>query len=266
MSKFAFAFSKNKENIVDFRGSDIHPLTACYGEVFEGFLFDANVSKGRCSPGYKLEEYFLTKAVVAMKKNIGNEEKAARNVINIFYQTFQPKNANNWFGLNLRNEALGRSPPWYSVLPWRARSKESYADVIKQAAEKENGEYGLNCGVNGGWTFCGPAIKEKIDIEVKRLYQTHTSIANNGYIRTNAKGGDIVCSALVNENNDWRWLVTSGFHRAAILAGIGCEKITIRVNLIVKLGESAYWPHVVDGLYTEEEGRSIFYKLFDGSR
>lgn len=265
MKDYAGAFLKNNKGLVFLDDSQNHPLIMRYGEIFEAAIINVDINHGRYNPGFLINKHHFFNAVLKMKReNASDLYRLCRAEIKGFYSSFTPKNVNEWFGLKLKNESLGNSPPWFGVLPWRARSPESYAIAIEKGAIKDNSRYGLEKGIVGGWTFCGPVVDEKIDLEAMRFVEVFNSVVENGYLRSDDADGDIKCTALINSDNDWRWMVTSGYHRAAVLAGLGYKKIPVRVNLVVKLDESSFWPHVMDGTYKEEEAKFIFNKIFNG--
>ncbi|MEW6655181.1 MAG: ParB/Srx family N-terminal domain-containing protein, partial [Bacteroidota bacterium] len=100
--------------------------------------------------------------------------------------------------------------------------------------------------------------------EALRIEYVLKQVYNKGYMRWNSSEGDVRATALVNESGEWRWLITAGNHRASAASALGYEEIPIRVNLVISRTHVKYWPHVVNGLYSEEDALKVFDNYFDG--
>ena len=262
-------FIELESNIIDLRNQSNHPSSFLYSEIYECAILDASIKDGRIQPGFNLKD--SVPFVVAAKNGIeyGIEKEGFRDKIYdtllLYYNNFQPKNAAEFLGLSLELEnELVQAPPWGSVFPWRARTLDSYKKTYEKAAISDNKSYGYGGGVEKGWTFCGPTSAEKCSIEAKRMEYVIKRIHIDGYQRSNDKDGDIKVTALVNENKDWRWLVTSGFHRVCAVTALGYESIPVRVNLVISRQDVDFWPHVSSGLYSRENALTIFDNFFYG--
>ena len=70
---------------------------------------------------------------------------------------------------------------------------------------------------------------------------------------------------LLDKNGDWRFYITSGKHRAYVLAALGYEKIPVRLNTgneLVKQIDSDKWFHVKKGNYSSEQAQKVFERFF----
>lgn len=270
MKKYADEYLVNENSIIDLQNKSNHPIPYLYSEIFDSCLLKAKLKDGRIPPFFKITDspFYIASAQAIENNNYFNTYKCKYS-LESFYQNFQPKNIVDWYQLKkVKNNKLKCMPPWSAVLPWRARSLESYGAAIINASEKE-----INQNINNKknvpgiyWNKCGPVTKEVVDNEVNRLEAVFYSISKNGYIRNNSNDGDITANALVDEKNEWRWLVTGGYHRLCIYATLGCNEVTIRVNKVAIKTQSKFWPHVLDGLYTQKEALNIFNNIFKGEK
>ncbi len=251
------------ETMVDLRQSVNHPILLQYSEIFREVLVETPISHGRMNPCFKINTnapfYIAAKASL---KDETNPYETIFNRLSDYYASFQPKNIAEFYNFETNSKTLLSEPPWAGVLPWRARSLRGYKETIRKGTLSDNKYFGLKQGIEYGWAYCGPANEEKSRVEAKRLFDLTKSINQKGYIRNDGKDGDIIATALINDDFEWRWLVTNGYHRACVLAAIGYESIVVRINLVVRRGDVKFWPHVLDGLYSEREARIIFDNIF----
>lgn len=263
MKKLTDQLDPINETIADLRNTINHPLLLQYSEIFREVLVKAPICHGRMSPGLKIniDAPFYLAAKEYFQEEDGSFD-AMYDILSGYYNHFQPKSIAGFFNIKTSSNKLLLEPPWAGILPWRARSLEAYKDTIKKGTLKDNMAHGLEQGIEDGWAYCGPVNKEKCHVETKRLFDLVQSISQKGYIRNDGKDGDVIATALINEEFEWRWLVTNGYHRACVLAAMGFESIVIRVNLVIRRSDTPFWPHVLDGLYSEQNARQIFDNIF----
>ncbi|WP_249977491.1 hypothetical protein [Vreelandella olivaria] len=266
--KYAGIYQNHKEGIVDLTQTCNHPLSFRYSEIFNAALINATPHLGRISPGWTLNHnapFYEAVALLAFDDTYEEKLTKLKKSLSIFYEKFQPRNSLEWFNVSLKSSQLNVTPPWGSVLPWRARSSESYQTAITEAILKENLREGFSEGIESGWPMCGPMCSTKKAVEAKRLLDLVISIETRGYIRNNGPDGDIKATALIDKDEkSWKWLVTSGYHRACVLAALKYQSIPIRINNIIHVNHVHFWPHVQDGLYTAEEAEQVFFSIFEG--
>ena len=260
---------ENNESIIDFRQGTNHPCSFLYSEIYSNALLNGKLEDGRLQPGFSLKS--KSPFVLAAKRAVlfGVEKENAINemekVFTKYYEMVRPQSAAEWLGLDLAlTNKLAVSPPWAAVFPWRARTLASYRQAYEEAALKDNLAVGVSLGIKKGWFFCGPVSFEKIKIEALRMAYVLRQISEEGYQRSNSSDGDVKATALVDDTNQWRWLITSGTHRASAASALGYEEIPIRVNLVIRRMDAAYWPNVVNGLYNEVNALKVFDSYFNG--
>ena len=91
------------------------------------------------------------------------------------------------------------------------------------------------------------------------------SIRRSGYRRHDRADGDIEALVFLREDGEWRWQVSRGLHRAAVLAALETDPIPVRVRGLVFRGDAGVWPNVVSGLYTRRGAEKMFDRIFDGA-
>lgn len=263
----ADVYKKNRigKTLVDFRNTINHPMLLKYSEIYDEALINAPIIKGRVAPNFILAKN--SPFYLAAQKGILNTSSLKENIfnsLNDFYKKFQPKSIADWFQLNTDSDQLLKNEAWASVLPWRARTLKNYKEVIEAGTYKDNLSNKLDMNIyESGWAYCGPVDKKKCDIETTRIFNLINSIRNNGYLRHNDKDGDIIATVLVNEKGEWVWLITNGYHRAAVIAALGNKTVPIRINLVIRRDEADFWPQVITGTYTKEEALKIFDNIFN---
>lgn len=260
----------NPNNIIDLRNDTNHPLSLLYSEIFSNAILEAKVEHGRSQPGFSLRGFspFYLAAKCGYEYGLDRKDliEVVYSVFKEYYKRVRPANAADWLDLGFdKDHSLQKMPPWASVFPWRARSVESYKQAYEKAAIEENKSVGMEGkDIHDGWLFCGPVTEEKIKIEAVRIANVLKSINKHGYQRSNEKDGDARATALVNEEGEWRWLLTAGNHRASAASALGFKAIPLRVNLVICRSQVNYWPHVVNGLYTKKQALQFFDRIFTG--
>ena len=258
---------KLAQPILDLRKTTNHPLSLRYSEVYSYALLEGEFEHGRAQPGLPLsgKTPFVDIARIAVTYGVECPDTLdmMQARLRSFYEQVRPINAAQWLGL-ARITQLSKTPPWGAVFPWRARTVESYQKAYEDAAWAENRAVGRDVGISDGWLFCGPVSDEKVRIEAERILYVVRCIQAKGYKRSDEPDGDVKATALVTENQDWRWIVTAGNHRASAAVALGLRSIPVRINLVISRADAAYWKHVVDGLFTTEEALNVFDNFFYG--
>jgi hypothetical protein len=258
-------------SIIELRYGTNHPCSLLYSEIYNNALLTGKLAEGRSQPGFSLKgkSPFVLAAKSAILYGIEREDvvNTIEKVLFEYYETVRPKSATEWLGLDISpGNKLAQSPPWAAVFPWRARTLESYQQAYEMAALKENNIVQTSTApldITKGWLFCGPCSSEKIRIEALRINYVLKQISKEGFRRSNQPEGDVKATALVDNSDRWRWLITAGNHRASAASALGYDEIPIRVNLVIRRGDVKFWPNVVNGLYTEAQALKIFDQYFD---
>lgn len=142
-------------------------------------------------------------------------------VLSRFYASFSPENLAGMYRIPAAGRTGEALPPW--ELPW----------VMRRRRTAPGGERGLP--PEHGVSFYGPASREKVAMEYRRLCKTTERIRRRGYLPD--RYGDIE-GHLLTDGKDACFFVRGGKHRAAVLVHLGYERLPVLIRRT--------WPPVVD--------------------
>jgi hypothetical protein len=236
--------------------------------VYDGrpVLVDAPMWRGRGLHNYSLHRegpHPFVRAAAAMLHldHPDGQTEAMRRLLSAYYARVQPATFAEWMGLSARGSALDRIPAWAAPFPWETRGVESTRRDRAKAARAESLRGGVELPISAGWQFVGPAVPEKIDLEVRRLQSLTNSLQRSGFRRSDARQGDVTAVVLWRadaRDDAWRWIVHDGHHRAAVASALGLDAIPVRVVRVVRRDEATLWPGVVSGLYPLDSALEVF--------
>jgi len=250
---------------VDIRKKSNDPRALSYRTVAPPVLIEAPLSRG-----YGLDWFPLTPSsahpfirAICRANSTGDLYGALQETLSSYYAEVCPKNASDILDLptGLAPE-LDKNPPWARVFPWDSTSVPERRKTITEASRVDTRKGGKTLDIEHGWKSVGPVSTELINVEVRRLRELLFSMQNNGYKRNNEPGGDIRATVLVSDDRSWTWHIDwGGQHRAAVAAALGIETVPVRIWRTVRLRDSDIWPNVDNGLFPEEDARSLFRLL-----
>jgi hypothetical protein len=69
----------------------------------------------------------------------------------------------------------------------------------------------------------------------------------------------------VQRQDQFRYVIVSGLHRAAVLSALGNQQVTVRLrkNMVVRREDVGSWPLVTQGVYSTSLALAYFDHLFD---
>lgn len=135
---------------------------------------------------------------------------------------------------------------------------------VEQLSPIESKNGGQKLTIADGWKTYGPVSERLLEVEVERLYGLLESIRRRGYRRHDGRIGDINATVLWRSTDDWKWRITGGDHRAAVLRALDYRHIPVRVVGLVRPEEVSIWPNVDAGLYPPAQALDLFDRLVDG--
>lgn len=193
-----------------------------------------------------------------------NEKEAIKECLKDFYNEVKPDSPTEVLGLK-ESEApkLADKEAWMAVHPWQDKTIKEIKFWRPKVTLSENLAEGVELSIEHGWHLFGPVSKEKLNVECKRLYNVMKSIENNSYIITN-NSSHISSCLLVDDNNNYRWVIYDGQHRTAVLSSLGHKMIPVIVEKIVERKDVKLWPNVKSGDFTAEAALKVFDKVFKG--
>lgn len=237
----------------------------CFG--MSQILMDVDFKRGRGLDGYSLGDNSAHPFMMAIASALGSEDykKTIRQSLSNHYEAVQPSSAAEWMGFEFGEvTALDQEPPWLVLYPWENCSLDARRQMMMDCASQDNKEHGLRASIDEGWRDFGPVSEKILDLEANRLYSLMVSIKNFGVVRHDGFGGDVGATVLVDDEDDFRWLVGhGGQHRAPAIAAMGHKNITIRVWQVVERKDVAIWPNVQSGLFTEASALKVFDRVFN---
>lgn len=200
--------------------------------------------------------------VAAAREMLNGESKAFEgSCLERFYTRWQPANAlEALIGASLGPQSLAAYPRYLMHAPWLGTSPDERLRSITRIIEIENAEYGSGAlGVDAGYGLQGPVLPEKGRIEYQRLARVLNSIRQHGYDRSK---GDITAQIL-KRGETYRFRIVHGHHRAAALAALGHEHLPIQPKMLLDRTESAHWPQVYRGAWSQAQAETFFDHHFD---
>lgn len=189
-----------------------------------------------------------------------------RTVLGRHYAAVQPRRLHDWAGLEDADApGLPEAPVWAVPEPWTPATLAQKAAAMEGVARRESRGQGRELSAAHGDKAYGPVTEDKLRAESARLLAALDSIRRSGYRRHDRADGDIEALVFLREDGEWRWQVSRGLHRAAVLAALETDPIPVRVRGLVCRGDAGVWPNVVSGLYTRRGAEKMFDRIFDGA-
>jgi len=183
-----------------------------------------------------------------------------------YFNAFQPKVARDLvLCQNCGPSGLSELSPWCFVPPWSRHSPASRREFLFSWAFREAKQAGYHdISPDDGTNHFGPVSLKKGCMEYKRIVDVFKSIRCDGYRRRSDGDGDVT-GMLLRRGDEYRCLITSGFHRLAAVAVLGYKSIPVRIvrPVIIEARDVDHWPQVKTGVYTRDEALVFFHYLFD---
>lgn len=252
---------------VDVRTVCNHPGALHYHSAHRPVLVDLDIHLGRGFRTLPLTDKthpFVHALTVALNSN--DRKAVIQQELEHYYANVQPLTAADWLDLKESDQTrLCDEKPWALSMPWDNRTPAEWRVAREQFALNENRSSGSNLSIANGWHFWGPVEGTKLLIESERLHTLLTSIESKGVVRHNHHDGDIRAVVLRRPDGSWRWQVTGGEHRAAVIAALGYASVPARVLQIVNRIDVDIWPGVLSGVFSREAALTAFDLIFDGA-
>ncbi len=167
-----------------------------------------------------------------------------------FYRDFQPKNYGELYNLNIKN-SLYSIPSELQFKPW----VNTFVDTKKIRK-----------------AIFGPSGFKEVEHRLIRLKNIFKNVIEFGYAPSEK---DIIKGYILRSKDDYRFLITSGHHRVAVLKAINYlypkkfNKVTVafeetRSNLKYIDQENVdYWPAVSHKYCSRQDALELFSKFFN---
>lgn len=193
---------------------------------------------------------------LTMANNSDREENTFK-VLKKYSELFSLKTPNDSMGFSEDEEFFSKQDhpysftyPWSSLDPCEVREKKISYNLI------ENKRYGLK--TEDSLDLAGTS-NEKVKIETKRILGIYDQIKTHGF---KPQFPDSLGGFVLKHEENFKWYVQGGQHRAAVMAALGFEEIPVHVRQIIRREEVAFWPKVLSGLFSQEKALMIFDNMF----
>ena len=250
-SKSKLELIKHRLNFYSFRLYNRKPLTSNYTYSLDTKIplnyFNIRINKFIGYEGSYLYEGSapLLKSAIEIFKNpsIGIEESYLYN----FYEKFQPKNYGELYKLK-KNNKLYDLPSSLDYKPW-----------LNERPDYKKNRKGI---------FGPPEINE-LEHRLTRLKNLFKNIEKFGYLSTE---NDVIEGYLLLFKDDYKFLITSGHHRVAVLKTLNMffkgkyDQILVKLDNkrisknIVDIKNIQKWPGVISSYCSDDDALEFFYK------
>lgn len=182
--------------------------------------------------------------------------------LELYYRSWMPENAlEALIGAATGPAMLAQYPAYAMHSPWLDITPEERRSVMEKIIREENrcaGEEGLDAAE--GYGLHGPVSRVKGAVEYARLTRLVSSIQGHGYDRS-LPGGDVT-GVVIEKDGDYRFCISHGQHRVAVLAALGHDYIPVAIKKLVTTSELSHWPQVYRGTWTGKEAVQYIDHLF----
>ena len=197
-------------------------------------------------------------------------ERTIERVLRDYYRQVQPATVAEVMGLEWNDLPGIRGfepntddhPIDVNIVPWNGRSPAEVRQGRRRTASFEGLQNGVVARLADGVTSFGPVNEAKVELEVRRLSRLLASVKSRGFDRFNPRAPLQV--GAFRRGGEYRYVINSGQHRFATAAAFGVETLPAMVTEVIRRDDSAYWPQVVSGVFTEAGAKQLFDRIFDG--
>lgn len=253
----------------DAQGDLQDPITAEYLPNLRGAaVFDIPISQMRA---FHLLGLPLTTAVhpyvrafSQAQSQSSDKREILKSVLKDYYNRVQPETALQVLQLSADlAPGFADVPAIGALLPWSEKGVKATINGRRMAMEMAGFQYGRKITVEDGLTTMGPVTLAKLELETDRLDTILKSVMQRGFISDDNKNPLKVVG--LRRDGEYRWLIEEGQHRLAMAATQDIRFVPAIVTALVRYEDAAFWPQVVDGLFTTKGGQNLFDRLFKGA-
>lgn len=218
--------------------------------------------------GLRLQEAehpFVKASAAALRESCDEARtQAITAVLSSYYRMVTPASALDVVGM-AGDEApglVGVEPLGYN-LPWWDRSLAETQAGRARSLKYIGMRYGARVSAKDGHTLFGPVRESKLSMQAVRLLSILSSVRKKGFTTFNPKEPTKVVA--LRRDGEYRWFIDEGQHRFAIASALGIHHIPAVITMIVRREDAAFWPQVVNGVFTARGAESLFDRIFNGN-
>lgn len=217
-------------------------------------LFEVDVSVLRDQVGFAYDSLGVHPFVNVLAQYERNPSLAyGDSTLAMFYDAFRPATVRALFDIDgfsstylERSLRHGFQPPWFGQITCQRRG--------------------------GQWQYSGPVSEEFGAAQFRKLVRLLESIQQRGYTPDKAarRTADAhIQGYVLRDGGDFRFIVTNGTHRAAVLAFLGYPHLSVTFRdhnrRVIDIRDSADWPLVRNGSLERPAAEWLFRRIFDGT-
>lgn len=219
-------------------------------------VFEVGVDKCRDLNGMAYTKKGWNHFVAQLRQLKNNPGLAYEDaILKAYYERFTPRNRQEQLFEEDEKEMEPICRGW-TLLPWM----DSKGLMVNSRQRPESRP--------GGNHHFGPNSEEFGRREFMMIKDTFAMIQRMGYHPEIFPDGHIQ-GYLLKSGDDYRFIVSEGQHRMAVVGMLGYEIIKCRHNLhyprVVDLKNAGQWPQVKSGLYSRELAERVFRYYFESS-
>ncbi len=206
--------------------------------------------------------HYHTKMVEEIIKN--NNVQYKGSLLEKYYKVYRPKSLYDFYFITKTPENLSKKDKkTLNEKMNKCEQNSPWSDVRIKVRQGEISEKGLSR--SHGVQSYGPVSNTKGQLELKRLRDTYFSIKKNGYVPNMCYG--YIRGHFLKCMNDYRFLITRGIHRTAVLAAMKYEKIPVAFETsfprVIDINDIKNLPQVRNGVFSEYLTKQIFQTYFE---
>jgi hypothetical protein len=179
------------------------------------FSVDISIVRSPLGFGYSPACWDAYTATLQQYKTLGDQLKYEDTILNAFYKRYQPATSADVYLLekrgNLLQAHLPRSGHVCFALPWFHTIPES---LVNEHGQPVNPLLSYEKGIR----------------EFHKTINLYKSIAEHGYV-AELHRGDHIRGYFLRKDDDYRFLITGGFHRMAVLGELGYQQVPVTFQL-----------------------------------
>jgi hypothetical protein len=194
--------------------------------------------------------------IAAKRAQLEDEKKEFQVIMDTmdsYFKNAVPVSASEVLGLDTEEiPELDKEPAWLIYYPWSPDT----ISALRSAGEKRRRDKNR---VSSGFA---DSIEELIELESIRTYKLYKSLKKNGFINDLNKVTSVRAQILINQENEYVWLINGGFHRTAISYALGFREIEVNLKNIIHRNDVEKWPAVQSAIFDKKSALKVFDNLF----
>jgi len=233
----------------DSPGSIVHvPISQCRGHFWQSFA----------ATGWHFMRAQIRQLIESKKQLEINETILSRYCSGFAPRTFS--DAGEWLGINSSMGLMGKqnTKRYSSIDPYNTNLQIEIKD-------KDITNLGKVIPDSDAYA-CGPRNEQMIIDELTRLAKLYQVIQKTGY-QPHLNLDGYIRGKYIFDGHDWVFVVTAGSHRMAVMAELGYEWITARIQpngvKVIDLSNLNIIPVISSGLMKNEELHNFYMPYFN---